>query len=264
MERAEDAASLLSWLGDRPAEEGVTGYAPDGWEASTWILHAMYENPALERLGTHDELHRRRLNAGEIEPLIIGDVNLDEATSVVGTPLGFVIKPGRPWRRVRWGDYLARTPEFHGDRSYPPSDRWFPHASWPVAVEPPPEASLDEESLGALLDTLAAQSPSGDAIRCYAFYAALPASDFDTVHLWQGPLSAVPELIQDNGGPYQCSPTNLWPLDRSWFVWTDWDLQATRVSGTRTLIDAIRATPALETIEWSSSMTNCDPTTQQG
>jgi len=251
MGRACDPEIQLEWLGNRPVEETMTGYDATGWDASTWILHAMYENPSLTGLGTHDDLHKRRLIASDIAPVIIGEVNLDEATTVTGTPLGFVIRPGQPWQRVRWREYLARTPEATGDRTYPPCHRWFPPGSWPVSIEPPSEGSLDEESLHALLQILGAHSPAGPETECAAFYGALPAGDFDSLHVWQGPLEAVPNLIEDNGGPYSSSPTNLWPADRSWFVWTDWDLQGTKVSGSRALIRATRSTDQLETVDWT-------------
>jgi hypothetical protein len=124
MQRVVDAEQALAWLSDRPSEEAMTGYAPVGWDASMWVLHAMYENPSLRGLGSHDDVHRARLTAGTVAPPIIGDVNLEGTTTVSGTPLGFVISPGSGWVRVRWSQYLDRFPEFEPDRSGPPSDRW--------------------------------------------------------------------------------------------------------------------------------------------
>jgi hypothetical protein len=250
MKRVGDPSAEMRWLADRPPEEATTGYDPAGWPASTWVLHAMYENPDLVGFGTHDDLHRRRLESGDVGPVIIGDVDLDSVGTVTGTSLGFVVHPGRPWRRITWEQYLARFPDFTGNREYPPCHRWFPPGSWPVAVEPPPEGSLDAESLDALTAVLTAQSPEGSDTRCFAFYASLPAGDFDTVHLWEGPLGQVQDLISDNGGPYDFSPTNVWCVDHGWFIWTDYDLQATKVSGDRSFIDALVSSPHLECISW--------------
>jgi len=250
MQRVGDPSDAMDWLLDRPATEAVTGFDAGGWPVLTWVLHALYENRDLVGLGTHDELHRRRLASGDVAPVIIGDVDLDAVTTVTGTALGFVIRPGQPWARITWAEYLSRFPDFAGRRNVPPCFRWFPSGSWPVAVQPPPEGSLDQESLEALVEVLARHSAAGPQTRCFAYYASLPAQDFDTVHLWEGPLGRVHELIGDNGGPYDFSPTNLWPADRAWFIWTDYDLEATKVSGDQHLIDDLKTADKLECLDW--------------
>jgi len=40
-------------------------------------------------------------------------------------------------------------------------------------------------------------------------------------------------------------------MDRSWFLYTDWDLWGTKVSGSQSLIDELISDPDLETLEWS-------------
>ena len=250
MKRVSDPAGEMRWFADRPSDEAVTGYDAAGWSASTWVLHAIFENPDLAGFGTHDDLHCRRLESADAVPVIIGDVNLDSVTAVTGTRLGFVVHPERPRRRITWEQYLARFSDFTGNREFPPCDRWFPPGSWPVAVEPPPEGSLDGESLDALMAVLAAHSPEGSNTRCFALYASLPAGDFDTVHLWEGSLGQVVDLISDNGGPYDFSPTNLWAADHGWFILTDYDLESTKVSGDHSLIGDLVSSPVLECISW--------------
>ena len=46
------------------------------------------------------------------------------------------------------------------------------------------------------------------------------------------------------------SPSNIWPDDRSWFVYTDWDLSGTRVSGSEELVASIVADQRLESISY--------------
>ncbi|WP_347661030.1 hypothetical protein [Micromonospora sp. B9E7] len=62
----------------------------------------------------------------------------------------------------------------------------------------------------------------------------------------------MPGLIEGRGGRYWFSPTNLWPEDRSWMVWTDYDLQGSKVSGSKSLIEAVERHPVLETTAWSA------------
>ena len=46
------------------------------------------------------------------------------------------------------------------------------------------------------------------------------------------------------------TPNNFWATDHSWFVYTDWDLWATKVSGPLTLIAALEADTELVTTLW--------------
>ncbi len=240
----------LSWLADLPDIEAVTGYDAQGWESSTWLLHAMYENPSLPTEITHHQGRQSRIAEGLIEPLIVGEVNLDERSTVTGTPLGFVVRPGSPWQRFRWSDYAARAGHaLNADQPAPPGHRWFPSGSWPISIDPPPEGSLDDVSLTALLRVLAEHSAQGADSPCFAFYASLASGDFDHQTLLSGPLQAIRELIEGEN-PYRSTPSNFWPHNRAWFVWTDWDLWATKISVSHTLINALRGEPDLETIDW--------------
>jgi hypothetical protein len=247
----------LSWLTTGSGPETFAGYDAGGWEASTWVLHAMYENPGLPTAGvTHDEVHQSAIAQGLIQPLIFGELNLDEAATVTGIPLGFAARPGSPWRRLRWSDHAARTGRILGaGQPVPPCHRWFPSGSWPVSIDPPPEGSLDEASLDALLHVLADHSSDGGDTPCFAFYAPLAAGDFDHPALMTGPLRAIRELVQGENpfqrDDFQSTPSNFWPHDRSWFAWTDWDLLGTKISGSSALIDSVRAEPDLETITWA-------------
>ncbi|MFI5495210.1 hypothetical protein [Actinoplanes sp. NPDC051859] len=115
-------------------------------------------------------------------------------------------------------------------------------------ITPPTEGSLDEASLSALVDALARASGVGPDTSCFAFYGSVPANEYDRPTLFRGPLAAIQELVGSKA--FQASPSNIWPADRSWFVWTDWDLWASKVSGSPTLMAALRDHPDLETITW--------------
>ena len=250
MSRVPDAALELNWLLAEHEKSVWTGMDPTGWQDTVWVLHAMYENPTLEGAGTHDDENKRRIAAGG-EPTMIGDVNLDEVTTDSGVPLGYSSTPGPGWRRLTWGEYLARAGHgLYDPHIYPPCHRWFPPDSWPLSIEPPPEGSLDQASFVALIHSIAAFAPNAYDTEIFAFMATLPAGSTDDTdyHLWKGPLGAIPSLMVEG---YRFTPTNWWPADRSWFVWTDYDLQGTKVSGPAGLIASLKSDDYLETTAWN-------------
>jgi len=55
-----------------------------GWDASLWILNAVYENPEMPADMTHHEVHRQAIDLGLRQPTVVGDVNLDELTVTTG------------------------------------------------------------------------------------------------------------------------------------------------------------------------------------
>jgi hypothetical protein len=250
MRTVADPGPGLSWLESRAADpEAVTGYDAVGWEASAWILHAMYEHPGLPGDVTHDDLHRSCLARGLDEPTVIGGVNLDDVSASTGIPLGFEQAPGPPWRRLRWSEYARRPADVTGGaRLVLPPERWIPSASglWPASIRPPTEGSLDEVSLHTLMRVLAAQTADGQDADCFAFRHPAMTRDYRPL-LLSGPLRAVCGLIEDEEA-LQSAPNNFWPRDRSWFAWTDWDACGTKVSGLRGLIDAILAEADLEAV----------------
>jgi hypothetical protein len=211
----------------------------------------MYQDPALQGFGTHDEWRKRAIEVGALAPLIVGDINLDERSTNTGIGLGYAVRPGKVWQRLSWHEYIQRTGALGASCEFPPCFRWFPRGSWPFSIEPPPEGSLDEESFAALIDVLSRVSSGGSETECLAYYAPLATRDYDHPHVWRGPLRSVPSLVDEFGGPYGSSPSNFWPADRAWFVWTDWDLEGTKVSGSRDVVSAVRTNDVLETSDWT-------------
>ena len=94
-------------------------------------------------------------------------------------------------------------------------------------MERPPEGSLDEISLEALMPHLCAPSAFDE---CVAAYGLVTGRALDgAVRCFRGPISRLRELI-DRSEWRLGSPSNIWPMDRSWFVYTDWELWARRWS----------------------------------
>ena len=73
----------------------VTGYDVDGWEDSTWILHAMYELPELSTDYTHDDSHKAELATGAAAPGLLDELGIE--STVTGVPLGLTTRPGLAW-----------------------------------------------------------------------------------------------------------------------------------------------------------------------
>lgn len=223
---------------DRVAEGANTyaGYNALGWEVSVWILHAMYENRSLPDSMSHDDVRRAGVVAGEVEPVVIGSVDLDAPPFIsTGVTLGRSEWPGVGWERLRWRDLAHRLGvTMFTDWPYP-CFRTFPFTTWPANIRPPAEGSLDREQFTRLLEHLQDQT-SSEAGECFALYSPL-AVDLVSAALFHGDLPELVDLhdsndVSRNGG----SPTNAWPSDHSWFIYTDWDLWGTKVSGSTELI----------------------------
>jgi hypothetical protein len=252
--------STVAWLTSVSDSEAYTGYDAVAWETATWVLHSMYEDPSAEYELTHDDLRRQRIAAGLESPLIVGGVNLDDTTTVIGNVLGMSERPqGVDVVRLRWSDLADRLGLDLDDNEVPPCFRWFPYKSWPVGIYPADEGSLDAESLEALVAVLGARSPGGRSTRCVAYYGALAnGGDFDTVWMRGVLLGDIATLVDASEGR-SGSPTNWWAEDRSWFVYTDWDLWGTKVSGSPELIEAFGSDEYLETIAWTRPADSATP-----
>jgi hypothetical protein len=240
-----DYDSEVAWLAELDGEGHATGFDAGGWPSSIWVLNTMYELEVAGPVPTSDELHRERRRRGLTEPALINGIDLDELTAVTGVGLGLAQRPHGPGgRRIRWSDLANRLGASFADQRHPPSFLWFPFSGWPANLVPPDEGSLDEPTRQTLVTHLIRHS--GPA--CLASYGLVSAgARHDVDRCFTGPLRHLADLV---GGPRPGTPSNVWPADRSWLLWTDWDLGATKVNGTPALIADIQADPDLETITW--------------
>lgn len=254
--------SAVAWLAEHDPDS-ITGFDIErGRPGSLWILNAMYEQEAPVGTETHDERHKRRLSSGEVEPWRVGDwVETDTPElKVPGGSLGWQGSPGTGWHRLRWSELAERV----GDPVVPmhvpesmryPSYHAFPSAkrnsSWPVSIQPPTEGSLDRESFQALMGVLRRFSGDEEA-EVSAHWCQCVTVDFDDFEVYRGLLRDAEslELLA-----YRSSPSNLWPIDRSWLVYTDWDLWGTKVSGPPELLAMIEADDFLEAVRLPLSAT---------
>ena len=237
------AAGALEWLREtKPGAGWVIGYEADGFPASAWVLHAMYETAVLPGGLTHDDDSRIERAAGSRPDIPEGGLNYARGMWI-GNPLGRSSRPEGEWERLRWAELAARM-DVDPFTAYPGHES-FPFGSWPLNIRPPAEGSLDRDQFVSLLDHLAASSVNGRRTLCFSLQTAASSGDFD-----QDPpriyACDVDQLQSSYDTSSAGSPTNFWAQDRSWFVWTCPDLWGTKVCGEEALIDRLRGDEALE------------------
>ncbi len=244
---ADEVRALLSAAGQDTL--GTVVQVP-GFESRILVLHAMWEHPQGPGATSFDSVHRAAIAAGEIAPDIVGDVDLSEMGVATGIPIG---GPARPagWTRLRWSELAARWGvELMVDLSIDPLSCFRPHlvsGSWPIGIQPPPEGSLDWESLVRLVDLLG-PSTGGQSVYNYSAPGAWygPHSDSGSPPLAEGPLLSMLDLYRE---PESFgSGQNWWPADRSWLVHTDWDVSYSVIQGPSALLNGLLDDSVLETV----------------
>jgi hypothetical protein len=247
LQRVDDPG-LVAWL--EGSGDSLTGYDAVGWEANAWILHAMYDASSFPASLSHDDVYRIERAAGTIVPDDL-DVFVEELVPeaiLTGRWSGRSEHPGPPWERLLWRDLARRLgiDSFSGARM--PLPARFGYRSWPASIEPPAEGSLDHEQFLRLLAHLEAHEPAGSSARCYALYAAA-TSGVGEEAIYAGELGGLASLDDDDDEEdIPGAPTDLWPPDRSWLVYTGFDVCATRVGGSRERIERALDDPELETV----------------
>ena len=226
-----------------------TGTDATGWEDSTWILNPFYELPFEGTAPSHDKVHSARI-AREVEPRVINGFDLDAASTTTGSSQGYERRPPVEWQRRTWSEMQARFPQDHPSGGRPPCYRWFPVESFPANISLPSFGSLPEEDFAELIGVLGNNSSSPI---CSVYFADVfdHLLGPDKAPVYDTRLRDLPTIIQEASKEQQVfTPANLWPPDRSWLVYTDYDLWATKVSGSRDLIEELQTNPLLETLDW--------------
>ncbi|MBV6699108.1 hypothetical protein KV557_18625 [Kitasatospora aureofaciens] len=153
---------------------------------------------------------------------------------------------GKP---VRWADVLAAHGRRLADWPYTPSYLVFDGIR-PAGLELPELGVPDRDCLARLVEVLARHSADGPATECYWAQAAIEDAG-EPVPAHRGRLDQAVEHHEARPGGMQF-PAHWWPLDRSWFVLTDWDLSATEVFGPSALIADLLADEVLDAVRHPS------------
>jgi hypothetical protein len=240
-----DYKAEVAWLIERTPDaehsQGTScGFDVEGWPSSVWILNAMYENDSFGRELADIRRKNETMGRGETElALLENSISLDDS-------LDEIDEPTNGWVRIRWSELARRVGVDLRDQDFPPCHQWFSNDRWPDSVQGPPEGSLDKFSARRLAHLLQEHG----AHECIAAYALLAYGFRDPAQrCFRGPVKQFFEFENSGSGPF-VTPSNVWSLDRSWFIYTDHDLWGTKVSGPIDLIQALKADKGLETIDW--------------
>ncbi|MET9428947.1 hypothetical protein [Streptomyces sp. NPDC003036] len=153
--------------------------------------------------------------------------------------------------RLRWNAVLARAGRRLEDWEYTPSWRVFDGIGLADDADGPSGGEIDRECLVRLVGLLARHSPDGLAAECYWAQAAIHEAG-RPVTVWRGRLGEAPAFhdtaCSEEGSAAAHFPAQWWPLDRSWYVLTDWDLSATEVFGSPDLVAALLVDDELDAV----------------
>jgi hypothetical protein len=220
----------LAWLDAGGWGDRLYGYDARGWPASIWILHAMYESR--------------------------------HAPGRESAPGGTAGPPGPDWRRLRWSE-LAQRLEVDLLADGEPMSLYATRPGLAILetglfadIAAPSEDEMARDEFLLLIEHLSAATRGGLHAPCIAYYAKLVVGAFEETLIFEGSLGELVELYDTEsvvsaaqGWDIRLTgPTNIWPDDRSWFVWTGLDYWGTKVSGDRELVDRLAADVQFETV----------------
>jgi hypothetical protein len=232
-----------------PGKGEWTGFDATVGDDTTWILHAMYENPEIPLDITYNDLSRARLiERTPSPPSIVAEVqDLLQRLNQIGTSEEWSPDNQTDWSRLKWSDLLSRLGKSPTLQSLP-GFRSFPYSGdWPARYAGPEEGRMDNVQFCRLLRIV--RSEAGRDVNCFTAMARLETGSLDGAQeITPVTIDGLLDLHETAVEIDPQTPTNLWPADHSWFVWTDHDLMGTKVSGSRDLIDVLRNDPVLEAV----------------
>ncbi len=115
---------------------------------------------------------------------------------------------------------------------------------WPRLLFGPGEGSLSPGELAAVLSTLQIFTPPQD---CYFRFSEIAFIATDKPILFCGALDTLETFLKH--GEYQLTPEYWWPVDRSWCLCSDYDLDFTIIGGSKALLSDLTNNAALEVLE---------------
>ena len=242
--RALDLDTAVGWLAEQDPDGWTTGFDVSGWDGAVWLLHAMYEDASLPAEITWEDVGQADIRGWNPNPLTTNGIDGIAGLEAIGWSLDS--DPPARGRRLRWAELFDRLGLPTSSISPFSEPDPFGH-EWPVSIIPPGEGALDRAQLKVLVGRLVEHTDGGAAAPCVCFYAMLATAAWAPLAV-SVPLGEITTLYEDER-VIASSPSNISPADRSWLVWTDHDLSATKVQGARALIRALHSDSDLEAVD---------------
>ena len=213
---------------------------PRVFQAYCKLFHPIHEDPSIRSHDvTWDEEKRANPAPIENEPgkkalaaILSDSVLVARCSGVEETQDARVM-----WQSLAKRQGLVFHPEFN-----PESFRKaFETGSWPRYLLGPAEGTLDRKTCEALISIL---KPFSHAQTIYFRFSDYLINDLP--HLYSGDLGDLTAFLTkpNFGGTPEC----WWPEDRSWCIYTDWDLTFTLIGGSKALVETCIAHSVLECI----------------
>jgi len=151
-------------------------------------------------------------------------------------------------KRVLWRELAQRfSLEFHPEINASFFAPVSQEGTWIENLIGPDKGHLDEDTCGVLIDTL--ERFTGQH-QCWFYYTGISISGYEP-RLYHGDIQDIIGLTKLDGA--MAPPEYWWPDDRSWCIYSDWDLTFTIVAGPSELIRLCADNSALEAVPVTAS-----------
>jgi hypothetical protein len=228
---------------DSPEWNGniVAQLIPRVFPAYCKLFHPIHEDASI---------HNRTLTWDEDKRANPAPVETEAGKKALAAILSDALAVGR-WSgveegedsRVSWRTLCERYGlSFHPEFNVESFRKAFETGSWPRYLRWPAEGTLDRKTCEAVISVL---KPPAQTQTVYFRFSDYIMNDLP--HLYSGELNEATAFLTAPhfGGTPEC----WWPQDRSWCVYTDYDLTFTLIGGPRVIVDRCLAHPLLECVE---------------
>jgi hypothetical protein len=218
----------------------VSHLLPDKFEKYIKVLHTIYEDTSIiDKEITWNQNKKKSFDIFKNRALI---KLLTNATITTSTPSdGFIGK------RIKWVDLCEKyNLPFTKTINVKSFIKQFPENSFPRYLVGPSEGILTKEEISELISLF---KPYCNTDNCYFYYDSLVFGEIEQTALYQGQISELMELVDNEKMTFGYAPTYIWSSDKKWCINSDYDLSFSVIGCNREIADKLLSSSLLETIE---------------